>query len=405
MSSCNKFSHLVAEPLDPINLVIINFAKNTDPKKVMLGVGAYRNEELQPHIFNAVKEAEKRLIEDENATYEELPPEGHAEFNELVTELLLGKNNPAILENRVASVQCLGGTGSLRVGAEFIKENIKSEFIYFPDPTWPNHYNVFGFSGAEIKHYHYWNSELKGLDLEGFLRDLNEMPTGSIVLLHACAHNPTGVDPTQEDWERIIDVICQRDLMPYFDAPYIGFASGDFDRDTYAIKRCIERGLQFLISLSFGKNFGLYGDRIGSIHAICQDQETKEKVQCALGSITKSMFGSGSAHGARIVATILKDPELRENWLNELISVSQRMQNMRKLLYDELVRLEAPGNWLHIKTQIGMFCYTGLTPQQCENMIEKWHCFMLKNGRMAICGLNTKNVGYVAQAFRDSLNF
>ncbi|CAG9316245.1 unnamed protein product [Blepharisma stoltei] len=403
MSGSNKFGHIQLAPPDPILGTAVAYNKDPHPNKVNLGVGAYRTNEGKPLIFQAVREAERALIEDPAVNHEYLGIDGHEGFVRLARELLLGADSPAIAEHRVASSQGISGTGSLRIGAEFLSVYLHPPCVLISEPTWGNHITIFEKVNVPVKKYPYWKLETRGIDLDGMLAALNEAPAGSVVLLHSCAHNPTGVDPTHEQWERIFEVILARDLLAFFDSAYQGFATGDLEADAWAIRSFISRGGQCLVSQSFAKNAGLYGERIGALHIVCTDSDTTERVLSQLKIVVRAMYSNPPLHGALIMAKILGDPALRENWQNELRGVAHRIIDMRRALYEGLIKLGIAGDWTHITSQIGMFSYTGLTPAQCEVMINKWHCYMLKNGRISMTGINTHNVEYVAAAIKDSL--
>ena len=231
---------------------------------------------------------------------------------------------------------------------------------------------------------------------------LRSAPQGAVILLHVCAHNPTGVDPTPAQWNQISEVMAQHKLIPYFDSAYQGFASGDIERDAYAVRKFVEQGFECLISQSFAKNMGLYGERIGALHVVCKNAETAGRVLSQVEMAIRPMYSNPPLHGALVASTILGDPELSRSWKAELKQVADRIILMRARLVEELTKLQIPGDWTHITSQIGMFSYTGLTPPQCENMINKWHCHMVKNGRISMSGINSKNVAYVARAIKDS---
>ncbi|OMJ94533.1 hypothetical protein SteCoe_2317 [Stentor coeruleus] len=404
MEDLNVFGHIKLAPPDPILGTAEAFKKDSHADKVNLGVGAYRTDEAKPYVFKAVKEAEKRILADPTLNKEYLPMRGLDSFNSLSRELLLGKGCEAITENRIASIQCISGTGSLRVGAEFLKVHVNPPAVYVSSPTWGNHLSIFKKAGCIVREYPYWKPETRGIDIEGMLNTLNSAPIGAIVLLHVCAHNPTGVDPTPQQWDQIQRVINHKKLIPYFDSAYQGFASGDLDRDAYAVRKFVNEGSQCLVSQSFAKNMGLYGERIGALHIVCKNKITAEHVLSQAEIVVRQMYSNPPLHGALIASVILADPVLTQSWKTELKAISERIIQMRIRLLEELIKLKVPGDWTHITSQIGMFSYTGLTPQQCENMINKWHCYMLKNGRISMSGINSKNVSYVARAIKHSVD-
>jgi len=263
-------------PADPILGVSVAFRESTNPNKLNLGVGAYRTEDLKPYVLDVVRQAEKRMIE-ADFDKEYLPMQGLAEFNEATRKLLLGDASKAVADGRVATVQSLSGTGSLRVGAAFIAKFMPGAAVYLPNPTWGNHKNIFADAGAAWKEYRYYDKATIGLDLEGMIADLNAAPAGSVICLHGCAHNPTGVDPTKEQWSAIADAVEANELVPFFDVAYQGFASGSLEEDAYAPRLFESRGIEFFCAQSYSKNLGLYAERIGAINAVVNDKETAEK--------------------------------------------------------------------------------------------------------------------------------
>ena len=404
MEAGNVFAHVKQAPPDPILGTAEAFKKDSHADKVNLGVGAYRTDEAKPYVFKVVAEAERRIIADPVLNKEYLPISGLAAFNGLSRDLLFGKDSPAVKEHRIASAQCISGTGSLRVGAEFLKTHMNPPAVYVSNPTWGNHNTIFERAGIPVRQYPYWAAATRGFDLDGMLSALRSAPVGSIVLLHVCAHNPTGVDPTQAQWDQIFQVISHQKLFPYFDSAYQGFASGDIERDAQAVRKFVDHGGQCIVSQSFAKNLGLYGERIGALHIVCKDAATATRVLSQVEMTIRPMYSNPPLHGALIVSTILADAQLTAGWRQELKQVADRIILMRSRLVEELTKIGVPGDWTHITSQIGMFSYTGLTAPQCENMINKWHCYMLKNGRISMSGINSKNVAYVARAIKDSVS-
>lgn len=252
-----------------------------------------------------------------------------------------------------------------------------------------------------FKKYRYWNAEGRNLDLSGMLADIQAAPEGSIIMLHAAAHNPTGVDPTKEQWDQVMAACQARKHTCWFDSAYQGFATGDLEVDAYAMRKFADNGLPLILSQSFAKNFGLYGERIGTLSVTCDSKETVTKVLSQLDIIIRNLYSNPPKHGAGIVKVVLSDPALYQEWREELRAMSMRIQDMRKVLYDELVRLGTPGSWTHITSQIGMFSFTGLTPEQSKAMVDKHHIYMLDNGRISMAGVTSGNVKYLAQAIDD----
>jgi len=297
----------------------------------------------------------------------------------------------------VVSIQSLSGTGALRLGGEFIAKFLPGRTIYISDPTWGNHKAVFSNSGLKHKDYRYFNAKTLGLDFEGFVEDLKKAPEGSVILLHACAHNPTGVDPTQEQWKILADVIKSRNQVPFFDCAYQGFATGSLERDRFAMEYFANQGFEMFIAQSYAKNFGMYGERVGCFHTVCKP-ETSEAVRSQLKLVARPMYSNPPSYGARIVTTVINDPELFNEWKDNLLTMSGRINQVRDLLFKELKALNTPGTWDHILNQIGMFTYTGLSESQCDRLTNEFHVYLLKSGRISMAGINTHNVSYLAKA-------
>ena len=398
----DNFAHLQLAPPDPI--LGLSAAYNTDKfsKKVNLGVGAYRTDAGKPYVFKAVKKAEQEIVNDPAMNKEYAPIDGVPALIPAARNLMFGAGSAAVRENRIVSSQTISGTGSLRVLADFLFKYRKANF-YLPAPTWGNHLQVFKASGFNVKEYTYYNPRTKGLDFEGMINSLNNVEPGSIVLLHVCAHNPTGVDPTPDQWVQIAAVLKKRDLFPFFDSAYQGFASGDLEKDAFSVRHFIEQGFQMVVSQSFAKNMGLYGERCGLGHIVCRSADTAKKAQSQLKMIVRAMYSSPPIHGARIAAKILNSQSNFNEWAAELKEVSERIIQMRFALKKELIALGTPGNWDHITNQIGMFSYTGMNAKQCEHLIKKWHIYLVKNGRISMAGVNSGNVRYIAEAMKDAI--
>lgn len=360
---------------------------------------AYRTAEGKPWVLPVVKKAENKIVGDETLNHEYLPVLGLDSFTKAATELLLGKDSKAIEEKRAFGIQTLSGTGALRIGAEFLAQILGKRNFYYSEPTWENHHKVFISSGfTNANKYRYWDPITRGVDFEGMLADISEAPESSVIILHACAHNPTGCDPTEEQWCRLADVMKEKKLFPFFDSAYQGFASGDPVKDAFAVRYFVSRGFELFCSQSFAKNFGLYNERVGNLTVVQKDPATTAPVASQLTLLVRGMYSNPPAFGARIVSTVLNDHELREEWMECIKTMSSRIIKMRKALYDQLTKLGTPGTWTHITQQIGMFSYTGLNPQQVKILIEKFHIYLLSSGRINMCGLNENNVNYVAEA-------
>jgi len=313
-------------------------------------------------------------------------------------DLVFGPDFTAKHRARLASVQTLSGTGSLRVGGEFLGVFLKNKHVYVSNPTWGNHQAIYSKSGLEPKSYKYLNSKTLGLDYEGMLADLKAAPDHSIICLHACAHNPTGIDPNEEQWKGIAEVLKAKNHLPFFDLAYQGFASGSLERDSFAIRLFANMGFELVVSQSFAKNFGLYGERVGCFHVLTVSEERAKAVASQLCMVIRPMYSNPPTFGARIVSSVLNNPELFAEWKQNLLTMSGRINQVRQLLFDELKKLGTPGRWDHIIEQIGMFTYTGLSEKQCERLINEFHIYLLKSGRISMAGINTGNVVFLAQS-------
>ena len=397
-----EFSHVQMAPPDPILSLGVAFKADKDPSKVNLGIGAYRSEDGKPYVFPVVKKAQQMVVADPTIDFEYAAIEGDAAFNKGARGVLFGWDHPDVNSGRVASAQTLSGTGALRVVADFLAQH-RPGAIYLSNPTWGNHNSIFANAGLAVRDYRYFHAKTKGLDIDGMLEDLKKATPGSCVLLHTCAHNPTGVDPTLEQWKAIAEVCKERQLYPFFDTAYQGFVSGDLDKDGQGLRYFLSQGFEMVIAQSFAKVMGLYGERTGALHVVCKTKEVAEKVLSQVKIAIRVNYSSPPKHGAQIASIILNQKEMRQQWLNELVNVTNRMNEMRRLLRKNLEEIGAKGTWEHVTTQICMFSFTGLTVKQSEAMVNKHHIYMTKNGRISVAGLTKANVPYVAKAIKDVL--
>lgn len=339
--------------------------------------------------------------------HEYLPIAGLADFTTAAQKLILGPESAAIKEGRVASFQTVSGTGAVHLGALFLAKFSKpTPTVYLSNPTWANHHQIFDNVNIPIKQYPYFDKKTKGLDFEGMMAAIKEAPSNSVILLHPCAHNPTGVDPTEDQWKQIAALMKERDLFPFLDCAYQGFATGSLSQDNFAIRHFIEQGFELCVCQSFAKNFGLYGQRAGAFHWVVAPSssgapEAAKRLASQLAILQRSEISNPPAYGARIASKVLNDPELFAQWEDDLRTMSGRIIKMRKSLKAELDKLETPGSWDHITSQIGMFSFTGLNEAQVAAIKEKHHVYMTKNGRISMAGLNTGNVEYFAKAVDD----
>lgn len=400
----SRFSVVQQAPPIEVFALTKTFTEDKFPNKVSLGVGAYRTDDAKPWVLPVVKKMEKKLAADDTLNKEYLPVLGLEQFTNAATSMLLGANNKAISEGRAFGVQTLSGTGALRVAAEFLARHLKYDLFYFSKPTWENHGLVF-MNGGFVKsaQYRYWDEKTRTIDFDGMIEDLKAAPENAVIILHACAHNPTGYDPTQEQWKKIAEVIKEKKLFPLFDSAYQGFASGDLDKDAWAVRYFADQGFEFLCSQSFAKNFGLYNERIGNLTFVLNSTAAVAATKSQVTLLIRGMYSNPPSHGARIVAGVLTDPQLYEEWKGCIRTMSSRIIEMRQALRDRLEKLETPGTWEHITRQIGMFSYTGLNQRQVEHLINNYHIYLLKTGRISLCGLTTKNVDYVANAINETI--
>ncbi|KAJ2713504.1 Aspartate aminotransferase, cytoplasmic, partial [Coemansia spiralis] len=334
------------------------------------------------------------------ANHEYLPVGGVPALTSGAQTLIFGADSPAAAEGRIYSIQTISGTGANMVGAVFLRQfkQQADAAVYISRPTWGNHRSVFETAGHEVREYRYCNYETLTLDIDGLLADLRAAPRGQIVVLHACAHNPTGIDPTEQQWAAIADVMEERGHFPFFDCAYQGFATGSVDRDAAAIRLFVRRGFELLVAESFAKNMGLYGERTGCLHAVVRSSDQLPAVSSQLNRVSRATISTASAYGAKIAATVLQDPALYAEWLDNMATMSDRIRGMRAALRARLEALGTPGDWSHVSSQIGMFSFTGLAPHQVAALRDEFHMYMTEDGRISVAGLNTHNVDYVANA-------
>lgn len=393
------FDHVEATQWDPIVEILEEYRACTDTKKINLTIGAYRDEELNPVVFNCVRKAEDKIFS-EKFSRAYLPPTGDEEFNLITQTTIFPEGHDIYKQNRMVTVQSISGSGCLRLGGEFIKRLIANT-IYVPHLTWPNHFPIFQMSNLKVITYGYYDSETNGLNINSFLEDLKNAEENAVVLLHVCGNNPTGVDPSRDEWKQIGEVMKKKNLFPFFDMAYQGFISGDIYEDSYPIQLFNDMGFEMIIAQSFSKSMGLYGERAGPLHIIVNDPSSLPNVKSQLNDLALGMYICPVGHGSRIIKTVLSDENLRKEWIQELNIAVTRLNSVRYKLYEHLTNLNTPIKWDHIKNQHGMFTYTGLTKEQCETLIKKYKIFLVKSGRISLAGLNEENVHRVAEAIKD----
>lgn len=342
-------------PPDAILGIAQNFRACTDERKVNVCVGAYRDEKGNPWVLPSVRAAEEKMVSaNENKEY--LPIEGDQAFVEKAIKFAYGADAPF---DRIAGVQTLSGTGACRIGGKFLATFYPGKPIFLPVPTWGNHHKIFAECGLDVQTYRYYDRSTNRLDLNGMIADLEDAPDGSIILLHACAHNPTGCDPSSDQWKVLMDLIKTKGHLVFFDSAYQGFASGDAEADAQALRNVVREGLPVLLAQSFAKNFGLYGERCGTLSVVCKDAEQKEVLMSQLRCIIRPMYSSPPKHGSSIVRTVLSDSDLTSQYYEECSHMAERIQSMRTRLVDAIKEAGSTHDWSHVTEQIGMFAYTG----------------------------------------------
>ncbi|KAH0448253.1 hypothetical protein IEQ34_022053 [Dendrobium chrysotoxum] len=399
MSTASWWGHVEPAAKDPILGVTEAFLADPSPDKVNVGVGAYRDDNGKPVVLECVREAEKRIAGNLNMEY--LPMGGSIKMIEESLKLAYGDDSELIKDKRIAAVQALSGTGACRLFADFQKRFLPDSQIYIPIPTWANHHNIWRDAHVPQRTFHYYHPETRGLDFAAMMDDIKNAPNGSFFLLHACAHNPTGVDPSEDQWREISHQFKVKNHFPFFDMAYQGFASGDPERDAKAIRIFLEDGHMIGCAQSFAKNMGLYGQRVGCLSILCENEIQAVAVKSQLQQIARPMYSNPPVHGALLVSVILSDPVLKSLWLKEVKGMANRIIGMRNALRENIENLGSNLSWEHITNQIGMFCYSGLTPEQVDRLTNDFHIYMTRNGRISMAGVTTGNVGYLANAIHE----
>jgi len=390
------FQHVDAYAGDPILSLNEAFQKDTRPGKINLSIGIYFDNDGKIPMLDSVRKAELEVVAAAGPR-PYLPMEGAANFRSAVQELLFGKGHPAIAAGRIVTIQGVGSSGGLKVGADFIKRYFPDSAIYVSDPTWDNHRAVFEGSGLTVKTYPYYDAATGGLRFAELLDAMRALPAKSVVLLHACCHNPTGVDLTPLQWDELIPVLKERQLLPFLDLAYQGYGDG-IEEDAFAIRAMADAGLAFFVANSFSKSMSLYGERCGALSVVCPDAAQAVNVLGQLKFMIRRNYSNPPMHGGQIVAKVLSTPELRSLWEGEVSEMRDRIHQMRNALY-EVLSAKLPGrNFDYFLTQRGMFSYTGLTPAQVDRLKDEFAVYLVRSGRMCVAGLNTGNVEATANA-------
>ncbi|GIX24795.1 MAG: aromatic amino acid aminotransferase [Caldimonas sp.] len=390
------FQHVDPYGGDPILTLNENFQKDPRPGKINLSIGVYFDDDGRLPVMRAVRQAEAALLQDIGPRPYQ-PMEGAANYRQAVQHLIFGADHEAVRSARIATIQTLGGSGGLKVGADFLKRYFPQSEVWVSDPTWDNHRAMFEGAGFTVHTYPYYDAASGGLRFDAMLAALQDMPERSIVLLHACCHNPTGVDLTRQQWAQLIPVIQSRRLIPYVDIAYQGFGDG-IEEDAHAIRALTDAGVSFFCASSFSKSFSLYGERCGALSVVCPSAHEAELVLGQLKAAIRRNYSSPPTHGGQIVARVLQTPELRQAWAEELDAMRARIQQMRRRLH-AVLSAQLPGrNVDYFLTQRGMFSYTGLSPEQVDRLREEHGVYLVRTGRMCVAGLNQHNVEAVAKA-------
>jgi aromatic-amino-acid transaminase len=394
------FEHVDAYAGDPILSLNEDFQKDPRKDKINLSIGIYFDDAGRIPLLDSVRQAELAVVADAGAR-PYLPIEGAANFRSAVQALLFGAANPVLA--RTVTIQSVGSSGGLKVGADFIKCYFPASKVYMSDPTWDNHRAVFEGAGLEVKSYPYYDAATGGLDFAGMLAAINALAPQSVVLLHACCHNPTGVDLTRAQWLELIPVLQARQLLPFLDLAYQGYGDG-IEEDCFAIRALAEAGLSFFVANSFSKNMSLYGERCGGLSVVCPDAAQAVNVLGQLKFTVRRNYSNPPMHGGQVVARVLTTPALRSQWEGEVTAMRERIQAMRQALYSVL-SAKLPGrDFDYFLTQRGMFAYTGLSPAQVDRLKDEFGVYILRSGRMCIAGLNSSNVEATAKAMAAVLS-
>ncbi|EPD0974629.1 aromatic amino acid transaminase [Escherichia coli] len=383
---------------DPILTLMERFKEDPRSDKVNLSIGLYYNEDGIIPQLQAVAEAEARLNAQPHGASLYLPMEGLNSYRHAIAPLLFGADHPVLQQQRVATIQTLGGSGALKVGADFLKRYFPESGVWVSDPTWENHVAIFAGAGFEVSTYPWYDEATNGVRFNDLLATLKTLPARSIVLLHPCCHNPTGADLTNDQWDAVIEILKARELIPFLDIAYQGFGAG-MEEDAYAIRAIASAGLPALVSNSFSKIFSLYGERVGGLSVMCEDAEAAGRVLGQLKATVRRNYSSPPNFGAQVVAAVLNDEALKASWLAEVEEMRTRILAMRQELVKVLSTEMPERNFDYLLNQRGMFSYTGLSTAQVDRLREEFGVYLIASGRMCVAGLNTANVQRVAKAF------
>ncbi|AYY80056.1 aspartate/tyrosine/aromatic aminotransferase [Proteus vulgaris] len=390
------FEKIIAAPADPILGLADSFRSDPRENKINLGIGVYKDETGKTPVLTTVKKAEKYLLENET-TKNYLPISGIPEFGNVTQALLFGEQHSIIFEKRARTAQAPGGTGALRIAADFIAQQTTAKRVWISNPTWPNHNNIFQIAGLEICNYDYYDAKNHGLDFDGMLASLTKAQAGDVVLFHGCCHNPSGIDPTEEQWRQLAALSAEKGWLPVFDFAYQGFARG-LEEDAQGLRLFAEKNPELIVASSYSKNFGLYNERVGACTIVTKDSDTAEKAFSQAKAIIRANYSNPPAHGASVVTTILSNSELKEEWIEELTTMRERIQRMRQLLVTTLQEKGAKQDFSFIIDQNGMFSFSGLNKEQVERLRAEYGIYIVGSGRINVAGLTLENMVPLCEA-------
>jgi len=395
------FTAVEMAPRDPILGLNEQFNADTNPRKVNLGVGVYYDDNGKLPLLECVQAAEKQMMEDPKARGY-LPIDGIAAYDAAVKNLVFGAESEPVKAGRVATIQALGGTGGLKVGADFLFKLNPNAKVLVSDPTWENHRGIFSQAGFTVEAYPYYNAAKRGIDFDGMLTALNVAPEGTVVVLHACCHNPTGYDITPAQWDQVIAAVKARKLVPFVDMAYQGFGHG-IAEDGAVIGKFVASGQDFFVATSFSKSFSLYGERVGALSVVCENKQEADRVLSQLKIVIRANYSNPPTHGGQVVAVVLNTPKLRTLWEKELGDMRVRIKQMRVALVEKLKAAGVKQDMGFITQQIGMFSYSGLTKDQMVRLRNEFGVYGTDTGRMCVAALNSKNIDYVCESIAKVL--
>lgn len=395
------FSAIPMAPRDPILGITEAFHADTNPNKINLGVGVYYDDNGKVPLLKCVQEAEKQITA-LGSPHTYLPIDGLPLYDNAVQKLVFGETSDVVSQKRGATVQAIGGTGALKIGADFLRRFSPGSQVWISDPSWENHRALFEYAGFKVNTYPYYDPATRGVDFSGMSDTLKALPAGSIIVLHACCHNPTGADLSDAQWDEIIDIVKTRKLIPFLDMAYQGFSEG-IESDGWIVRRFSSQYTPVLVSNSFSKSFSLYGERVGAFSIVAGNADEAARTLSQLKRIIRTNYSNPPIYGAKIVATVLANPELRQMWENELTSMRVRIHEMRHKLADELTARKYGQDFSFITRQNGMFSYSGLTPEQVERLKNEFSVYIVSTGRVCVAALNSHNLDYVVNAISSVL--